>query len=115
MCPGCGQPETRCKCSKKSPPLSQKADGQVRVVRQTKGRNGKSVSLITGLPLDIDQLRDLAKELKRHCGAGGTVKGADIEIQGEHRDTLVKELIERGFNAKSSRGYLSNTKNTQHL
>ncbi len=78
--------------------------GAVRVVRQTAGRNGKAASVITGLPLNDEQLAQLAAELKRRCGSGGGVKDGNIEIQGEHRDTLVAELIKRGFAAKRAGG-----------
>jgi translation initiation factor 1 len=76
----------------------------VRVARQTSGRNGKAVSVITGLPLNDEQLAQLTTELKRRCGSGGGVKDGNIEIQGEHRDALVAELIRRGFVAKRSGG-----------
>jgi len=62
------------------------------------------VTLITGLPLAEAELAALATELKRRCGSGGTVREGTIEIQGEHRDTLVAELIRRGFAAKRSGG-----------
>ena len=78
--------------------------GQVRVSRQTQGRGGKAVTLITGLPLGADDLAALAGELKRRCGSGGTVREGAIEIQGEHRDTLVAELLRRGFAAKRAGG-----------
>ena len=57
--------------------------------RETKGRKGKGVTVITGLPLDQIGLQGLAKQLKRWCGAGGTVKGAAIEIQGDQVDQVV--------------------------
>jgi translation initiation factor 1 len=76
----------------------------VRVARQTQGRGGKAVTVVSGLPLDDQALETLASELKRRCGTGGTVKDGVIEIQGEHRDTLVAELIRRGFAAKRSGG-----------
>jgi translation initiation factor 1 len=76
----------------------------VRVARQTQGRGGKAVTVVSGLPLDDQALESLASELKRRCGTGGTVKDGVIEIQGEHRDTLVAELIRRGFAAKRSGG-----------
>ena len=79
-------------------------DGVVRVSRETKGRKGKGVTLITGLPLDLKGLQKLAKQLKRRCGAGGTVKEGVIEIQGEHRDLLVAELKKQGFVVKRSGG-----------
>jgi translation initiation factor 1 len=104
MCPGCGNPTLKCTCSKKKGHLSPAGDGHVRVGRETKGRKGKGISLITGLPLGQDELRELARDLKRRCGTGGTVKGGNIEIQGEHRDTLVEELNKRGFNVKRSGG-----------
>jgi translation initiation factor 1 len=78
--------------------------GPVRVARQTQGRAGKAVTVVSGLPLDRQALEALAAELKRRCGSGGTVRDGLIEIQGEHRDTLVAELTGRGFAAKRSGG-----------
>jgi translation initiation factor 1 len=78
--------------------------GVVRVSRQTQGRGGKAVTLITGLPLGDEALTTLAGELKRRCGSGGTVRAGAIEIQGEHRDTLVSELIRRGYAARRAGG-----------
>jgi translation initiation factor 1 len=76
------------------------SDGIVRVGRSTKGRKGKTVSTVTGVPLPDDELATLAGELKRRCGTGGALKDAVIEIQGDHRDTLVEELEKRGFKVK---------------
>jgi translation initiation factor 1 len=76
----------------------------VRVGRETKGRAGKGVTVITGLPLRGVQLEALASQLKRRCGSGGTVKAGTIEIQGDHRDTLVTELTRLGFSAKRAGG-----------
>ncbi len=84
--------------------VSPKGDGIVRVARQTKGRKGKGVTLITGVPLTAEELKDLAKTLKQKCGSGGTVKDGVIEIQGDHRDVLVKELSTRGWVVKKSGG-----------
>lgn len=81
-----------------------RAAGGVRVSRQTQGRAGKAVTIISGLSLGATELAQLATELKRRCGSGGTVHEGVIEIQGEHRDTLVAELIRRGFEAKRSGG-----------
>lgn len=79
--------------------------GTVRVGRETQGRGGKGVTVITGLPLGPAALEALAKELKARCGAGGKARpdGA-IEIQGEHRDLLVTELAKRGYTAKRAGG-----------
>jgi len=110
VCPACGRSETRCKCRGKGARARIKAreeaeaiktsDGIVRVGRSTKGRRGKIVSTVTGVPVDPDELRDLAAELKRRCGTGGALKDGVIEIQGDHRDTLVEELEKRGFQVK---------------
>lgn len=102
MCTGCARPIAKCSCRKAdTPPVG---DGVVRVGRETKGRKGKCVTEITGLPLDPDGLRDLAKELKRKCGTGGTAKAGVIQIQGDHRDLMVEELKARGYVVKRTGG-----------
>jgi len=104
MCAGCRRPVAQCVCkSAQGKPLRADA-GAVRVSRQTQGRAGKGVTVINGLPLSPAALTTLAGELKRLCGSGGTVRDDDIEIQGEHRDRLVAELIRRGFAAKRAGG-----------
>jgi translation initiation factor 1 len=81
-----------------------KDDGVVRVGRETKGRKGAGVTVITGIPTHPDGLKKIAKELKQKCGTGGTVKNGMIEIQGDQRDILVKELQNRGYTVKKSGG-----------
>ena len=88
----------------KKKPASPAGDGIVRVGRETKGRKGKGMTVITGVPLHPEGLKDLAKSLKQKCGTGGTVKGRTIEIQGDHRDLLVTELETRGYTVKRSGG-----------
>jgi len=100
-CPGCGYPAPQCCCREESRP---QGDGIVRVSRQTKGRKGSGVCLITGLELDGAELKKLAKQLKETCGSGGTVKNGIIEIQGDHRQALVDALIKLGFKAKLAGG-----------
>jgi translation initiation factor 1 len=110
VCTECGRSESRCVCRGKSARARIKAreeaaaakssDGIVRVGRSTKGRRGKVVSTVTGVPIEANELRDLAAELKRLCGTGGALKEGIIEIQGDHRDTLVGALEERGFKVK---------------
>jgi translation initiation factor 1 len=90
ICPGCGQPTGKCSCRKQA--VLPQGDGTARVSRSTRGRGGKCVSLITGLHLGTDELSKLAKHLKHKCGSGGTVKEGVIEIQGDHREQIVKEL-----------------------
>ncbi|MFO1418166.1 MAG: translation initiation factor Sui1 [Methylotetracoccus sp.] len=104
MCPECGKPVAGCVCKTAKARAATKAGGPVRVGRQTQGRRGKGVTVITGLPCDADALKALATELKGRCGTGGTVKDGIIEIQGDHRDLLVEELRRRGWDAKRSGG-----------
>jgi translation initiation factor 1 len=105
ICPGCRRAAADCVCRTGSGQLAgARAAGQVRVGRQTQGRAGKGVTVISGLPLKDAELEQLATELKRRCGSGGTVRDGSIEIQGEHRDVLVAELTRRGFAAKRSGG-----------
>jgi len=101
-CPGCGHPVKQCCCSKQK--SQQPGDGVVRVSRQTKGRKGSGVCLITGIPLGETELKRLAKQLKKKCGSGGTVKNGVVEIQGDHRDVLVNALIKLGYKAKQAGG-----------
>lgn len=76
----------------------------MRVGRETSGRKGKGVTVITGLPLAGTPLDELATRLKKHCGSGGTVREGVIEIQGDHRDVLVAELSRLGYPVKRSGG-----------
>ncbi len=102
ICPDCDKPVASCICRQKKAVSPGK--GGVRVGRETKGRKGKGVTVISGLPLDLAGLETLAKELKKRCGSGGTVKDGVIEIQGDHRDLLLEELSKRGWPAKRSGG-----------
>lgn len=87
--------------SQKPPPAG---DGVVRLQRQTKGRNGKPVILITGLAMDLSALKKLAKELKAKCGVGGSIEGHDILIQGDKRDVIKPLLESKGFTVKLAGG-----------
>jgi len=102
ICSGCRRPAAQCVCKSASGKPLRADAGAVRVGRQTQGRAGKAVTVISGLPLADAALAALATELKRRCGSGGTVRDGLIEIQGEHRDKLVAELIRRGYAAKRS-------------
>ncbi|BEM04490.1 translation initiation factor Sui1 [Serratia marcescens] len=85
-------------------PQRAKGDGFVRIQRQSSGRKGKGVCLITGVDLDDAALDKLAAELKKKCGCGGSVKEGVIEIQGDKRD-LLKELLEaKGMKVKLAGG-----------
>ncbi len=86
------------------PSIAHSGPASVRVGREVAGRAGKGVSVIEGLPLEAAQLEELAARLKKLCGAGGAVKEGVIEIQGDHRDRLVAELRNLGYDAKRSGG-----------
>ena len=101
-CPECSKPLTQCSCGKKK--TMAKGDGIVRVSRETKGRKGSGVTLVTGLPLAEPELTALAKQLKQRCGSGGTVKNGVIEVQGDQREVVLAELIRLGYQAKKGGG-----------
>ncbi|MEM7311375.1 MAG: translation initiation factor Sui1 [Planctomycetota bacterium] len=101
MCAACDQPIAACRCARGGGGAS---GGVVRVGRETKGRRGKGVTVVTGAPLAGAELTGLAKELKRRCGTGGTVKDGVIEIQGDHRDAIVAALQAKGWTVRRSGG-----------
>jgi translation initiation factor 1 len=73
--------------------------GPVKVRRETAGRKGKTVTTVFNLPLNDNDIRDLAGKLKKRCGVGGSAKDGVIEIQGDHRDTVLAVLRADGFEA----------------
>lgn len=85
-------------------PSSPAGDGIVRLKKESKGRGGKGVTLVTGLPLTSDALKELAKEMKQFCGTGGTVREGIIEIQGEQRERLKPFLEKKGYQVKIAGG-----------
>ena len=90
--------------AEKPKPERPKGDGIVRIQRQTSGRKGKGVCVITGVDLDDKSLVSLASELKRRSGCGGSVKDGVIEIQGDNRDLLKQMLEQKGFSVRFSGG-----------
>ena len=100
-CPECRQPIDACICKQTAVPAG---DGIARVRRETKGRGGKTVTTVSGVPLAEDALKELASALKRRCGTSGALKDGVIEIQGDHVELLLEELAKRGFKAKKSGG-----------
>ena len=101
-CPQCRQAVADCRCGA----LRHAAvgDGKVRVGRQSKGRGGKTVTVVSGLPLDADALATLGKRLRTACGAGGTAKDGVLEVQGDHVERVMALLAEEGWAAKRSGG-----------
>ncbi|MDG1751454.1 MAG: stress response translation initiation inhibitor YciH [Thalassotalea sp.] len=76
------------------------SDGFAKVRRETKGRKGKGVMVISGLGLDAKALKDLASKLKKSCGTGGSVVDETIEIQGDKRDAIKNILEKSGYKVK---------------
>lgn len=103
LCPDCGQPVASCQCRSRMVPR-EAGDGVVRIGRETKGRKGKGVTLITGVPLAEEELKALASRLKQLCGTGGTVREGVIEIQGDQRDRLVQWFEQQGYKVKRAGG-----------
>ena len=101
-CPQCRRPLGQCLCAVRS--AAPAGDGIVRVSRETKGRNGKGVTVVSGLALDDAALQQLGRQLKAACGCGGTVKDGVVEVQGDHRDRVVAELEKRGWRVKRAGG-----------
>lgn len=88
----------------KKQPIRPKGDGIIRIQRQTSGRKGSGVCVITGFDLNDDELKKLAADLKKRCGCGGSIKNGAIEIQGEKRDLLKQLLEQKGFTVKLAGG-----------
>lgn len=99
-CPECREAIDECVCMKDFI----MGDGNVRIQRESKGRGGKTVTTVKGLPLPQTELKVLLKSLKKKCGCGGSVKEGVIEIQGDKRELLLTELKKAGYDAKLSGG-----------
>jgi len=107
ICAGCRKPAAECVCKKKKNPKKSSGypdDGIVRIRREVKGRKGKTVTAIFGIPLDDKELQGFAKILKRWCGTGGSVKDGVIFIQGDHRKALQDEIGKQGYTVKLAGG-----------
>src|SRR5271165_4490387 len=102
LCPNCRRAVRECVCPKGTPGAAKPAT--VRVGREVKGRAGKGVTTVAGLPLTQSDIEALAAKLKKRCGSGGTVREGVIEVQGDHRDVIVAELNKLGWPAKKSGG-----------
>ena len=104
-CETCGAEMARCACPRDaSGKVLLPKDQPARVRRETGGRRGKTVTIITGLDPIATDLAALLKRLRTALGTGGTVTGAAIELQGDHRDRVVAMLRELGYPAKAAGG-----------
>ena len=109
ICPECSKPVSSCICKMKKnetnkPDRKYPADGIIRIMRETKGHNGKTVTVIVNTPFKENELKEFAKKLKARCGTGGSVKDSEILIQGDHRQTILDELVKQGYRAKLAGG-----------
>jgi translation initiation factor 1 len=102
MCPDCRRSIGQCVCRQSKPAPA--TDGVVRVSRETKGRNGKSVTVVRGLAMDSGAMTLLGKEIKSACGSGGTVKDGVIEVQGDHVERVIAFLKARALVVKRAGG-----------
>lgn len=103
MCPTCRQPVAACRCAARAA-TAPVGDGIVRVSRESKGRGGKTVTMVRGLTLEATALAALGKRLRSACGAGGTVKDGALEVQGDHAERVVELLKAESFVVKRSGG-----------
>jgi translation initiation factor 1 len=100
LCPECGQPPAACVCGTTDPDSTLPSRLTCVLRRETKGRSGKAVTVVAGLPRNRAFLRQLAAELKQACGTGGTAGEDHIEIQGDQRERLRTLLSTRGYTVK---------------
>ena len=104
LCPRCGKALFKCRCEESRTSPAPPSDGSVRIHRETKGRGGKEVTVISGLAMNEKELKLLAKALKAAAGAGGSVKNSTIELQGDKRNTAKTLLEKKGFTVKLAGG-----------
>lgn len=98
-CPRCGWPARDCRCSTAAEEaVPARIVAVVRVERA--GRGGKTVTVVDGLPRNRRFLKDLVLDLKRACGTGGTAREAGVELQGDHRESVRRRLVARGWTVK---------------
>ena len=101
ICPGCGWPEKDCKCSSQRAPSEAIPNRIVAKLRmEKKGRGGKTVTVVDGLPRNAALLKALSQELKRVCGTGGAVADGAVELQGDLRERVREVLLTKGYIVK---------------
>ena len=100
-CPVCGWPQRNCQCSSRRDATEAVPTRVVAKLRtEKKGRGGKTVTVVYDLPQNAEFLKELSQELKRACGAGGTVVEGGVEIQGDLRERVREALMKRGYVVK---------------
>jgi translation initiation factor 1 len=103
MCPDCRQAQSACRCAalRQAQPVG---NGAVRVSRDSKGRGGKTVTVVRGLPVNAVELEALGKQLRSLCGSGGTAKDGVLEVQGDHCERVLTWALSLGYAAKRAGG-----------
>jgi translation initiation factor 1 len=97
-CPVCGWPQRDCQCStRRSADAAVPARIVAKLRMEKKGRGGKTVTVVYGLPENAEFLKDLSQDLKRACGTGGTVVDGGVELQGDLRIRAREVLERRGY------------------
>ena len=104
ICPGCGWPARDCTCSRNADhkAADQSIPGRIvaKLRMEKKGRGGKTVTVVDGLPRNAAFLKELCQELKRACGTGGAVLEDGVELQGDLRERLRELLLKKEFVVK---------------
>ena|SRR5438105_5064135 len=100
VCPGCGWPAADCQCSKAAGNAPVPARLVVRLRVEKKGRSGKTVTVVDGLPQNAVFVKALGQDLKRACGTGGAASTGTIELQGDLRDRVRELLTGKGIVVK---------------
>ena len=100
LCPECEQPDSDCICIENRKKQVNVSNGPIQISKQSKGRKGKYVTVISGLPLNHEELKETASNLRKICNAGGSIKNNNIEIQGDQRQCVASILREKGLKFK---------------
>jgi translation initiation factor 1 len=100
ICPQCGLPVGRCRCSQNRSSSTKHTDGAVRIALDKKHRRGKMMTIISGAPGDEAELAQLCRELKKLLATGGSARDGQVELQGDHRERVAAYFATRGIKTK---------------
>jgi translation initiation factor 1 len=104
ICPDCGFPEKECRCRTKKTSKKLFDDSIVRIRKEKRGRNGKEVTSIQGIPLSEQAIQSIASDIKKKLGTGGTIKDGIIEIQGDRVEFIAEYFIKLGYKVQKNGG-----------
>ncbi len=100
ICPQCGLPVERCRCSQNRGSSTKQTDGAVRIALDRKHRRGKMMTIVSGAPGDEVELAQICRELKKLLATGGAVNEGRLELQGDHRERVAAYFAARGIKTK---------------